>query len=283
MGSGSLSLLFASVSNVAITVFCSSHRRYAARMTTKSKTASPMHNHHAACHCGSSPFSSKRLFHTSDAKLSRHHVPTNRAVNKTPVARKSQVGLKRIARIYSHGLATCPFGFTPTSYQTRGILPPAMHPVLSIHDWVLNHPVGTAVITFLLGAIVSIWGHDIREFLRIWPWKKLQSAATRKAEDRLRVLDALHGDSSRLIIYLVLSFKRAVVTWLAWTPLLIVCDINWPSMKLIGLYWPLFMGIAVGQLFEVAEVCEKLFNYEKSRADLRSQLDQPADTMHSST
>lgn len=143
--------------------------------------------------------------------------------------------------------------------------------IAGVHDWITGHPVFTILFTFIASLLVSIWGSDIRTFLRVWPAEKLGNAANRKISSRFKDLEWINGSSFRLLVYIILVIKSVVIAALSWATILFICEIVWKGFWHIPLL-PVVFGIAVPRLMEIAELCELSTDYEASRAKLRADL-----------
>lgn len=148
-----------------------------------------------------------------------------------------------------------------------------MHPIATIHDWIVAYPVATMFIFFVLNVLLALFPKEIKLFVASWP-HRLNASTRRGYENHLRRLESLHQNPYGVLLYFGYTFTDTLIF------------ILWASMAWILVYIAIFRanipqhlinsigaGVFVAKMYQVRSLLKDLYNYENVTARIRAEIE----------
>ena len=148
-----------------------------------------------------------------------------------------------------------------------------MHPIDATHGWISGHPVATMLTLFFVSGLISLYSKEIKGFLHVWPIRTLRAYNRNNSTRQLRLLETLHNNTYKLVIYLAHSVVSVILSTLSWYVLLTAINLWFSPHPTFAGPWPILWGITVGKALQVSTVLQELGNFETRTAELRTAIE----------
>ena len=149
--------------------------------------------------------------------------------------------------------------------------PSIMHPITATHDWIAGHPVGSMVLTFFFGSLLSIYASEVKSFIHNWPSRQYRSGVRTNSYERLALLQLLHENTYRLLLYLAGTVTGSVNIALAMYCISTISSL-WQAHGFPHPDWDFYAGIWVVRLYSASIVIWQLQNYDVAVAQLKRKI-----------
>jgi hypothetical protein len=136
---------------------------------------------------------------------------------------------------------------------------------MNAFQWPINHPVAFSMILFLLSAVVSIYGPDIKRFIQARP-HKFKQYNQRLFSNDLALLQWLRNNPYNLSLYFYSQVIGAVTAFFLWY--MGFAALDWLSHSGPTPMANIIFGITVGTAFRMRRILSYLYSYEDSVKDL---------------
>lgn len=126
----------------------------------------------------------------------------------------------------------------------------------------------------MLAALISVYSQDIKRFLHEWPntKEKVRKAREQRLIARLALLNRLHNDTYRLLLFVVWKTSRILFDMAVYGMVLFLGSVYTKVQLKPGMYLGYFIGSLVGLFASLRDVSDSLYDYDESVKKIEAKL-----------